>query len=319
SVRSGGTSRVAALTGVSSASRQVRPNRLAQAVDFRELRRAGEENQLVAAGLGVPVEVRPDRVGVGQRVGGDVARDLAEPGVVVEQVRIGRRAGVAPERVVPLGDLARRARAAGCLPRLVDRGAELAELLRRAAAVDPAVAEPGNTAERGVDVAGDEHLRPTGAARRRADLSLRGGGVAGPDAPHVLELVVERTPAAAGGETAHLVVVVARAEPHAERQATVREGVERRRLLREHERIRPQRRDEDRGHEADPRRRAGDRREGHQRLEVAVDEPVDDADAAEARLLGTPRPLENAVAPGARDRGWETDADAHGPRTLLRS
>src|SRR5436309_14314613 len=121
--------------------------------------------------------------------------------------------------------------------------------------------------------------------------------------------MVERPPACVRRKRAQLVVVVARAEAETERQTSVRERIERRGLLREDERVRPQWCDENLRHEPNATRGAGDRSERNERLEVRVDEPVDDADAAETRLLSPSRPVEDALAACAADRGGQTAAE----------
>ena len=113
------------------------------------------------------------------------------------------------------------------------------------------------------------------------------------------------------GSPTQLVIVVARAEAETERQAAARERIERRGLLGEDERVGPQRRDQNRCHEPNAARGPGHGSERDERLEVRVDEPVDDADAAEAHLFGPSRPVEDAAAARARDRGGQTDADPH--------
>src|SRR6185369_3980678 len=60
------------------------------------------------------------------------------------------------------------------------------------------------------------------------------------------------------------------------------------------------------------------RGQGHERLEVVVDEPVERPEAREAEALRSPRPLQHLVPRRSRDRRREADSHVHRPKATGR-
>src|SRR5215211_6493423 len=180
--------------------------------DLIELRGARDQDQLVAAALFEGGNIAPDHLFTDGGAGSDLVGDLAQPTVVVPHVRIGLLPRPRPEREVGKRELARLARAPGSLPRLLHRGRQLSEHLRRAAAHDPAIAEAGGAPQGRLIMATDDQLRPALARRRRPNRTRVAALLTAPDPLQLLEKLLQPTAPTRRREPARLVVVVAPAE-----------------------------------------------------------------------------------------------------------
>jgi hypothetical protein len=106
------------------------------------------------------------------------------------------------------------------------------------------------------------------------------------------QLTLEDPAAAVEVDAGDLVVVGAAADRQPEHEATVREVVDRRRLLGEQRRVGAQRGDQDVGRQADALGHRGGSRQRDQRLVVGEDDAVDRAERGEPGALGAGRPLD---------------------------
>src|SRR5216683_1757678 len=154
-------------------------------------RRAGSEDQLVAAAVLETGDITLDHLWGYGRARRDLVGIGSEPGVVRLDARGSVFLCVRPEREVSQRKFARLARPAGLLPDLVDRAAQLGEHLRRAATHDPAVDEAGHAAEAGRAEGADDQLRPALTHRRRPDRAGQATFFAAPDPLQLLDLLRE--------------------------------------------------------------------------------------------------------------------------------
>jgi hypothetical protein len=168
----------------------------------------------------------------------------------------------------------------------------------------------GGALERHVGGTADQHARAA-VRRLRSDASGRTERLALPDSLPRGEHLLEHSPAGVEVHPRRRIVVLAPADGDAERQATVRDVVERRRLLGHERGVDAVGSDEDGRHEPDPLGHRRCRREGDQRLVVRIDDPVERREAREPARLRAPRPLEQLIALDARDRGGQSDGDVH--------
>jgi hypothetical protein len=165
-------------------------------------------------------------------------------------------------------------------------------------------------------MATDDQFRPALARRRRSNRTRVAALLAAPDPLQLLEELVQATAPTRCREPARLVIVVAPAKAYCQHQPPAGEPVERGCLFGQQRGVGVQRRDQDRGGEANPLGHCRRSRERDQVVVVRVDETADGAQCAEAGLLGPPRPLHKRLPLGVGDRGWQANPNIHDDSSL---
>ena len=203
----------------------------------------------------------------------DLVGVLAQPLVVAAHALLRVRLGVVAE-----GEVGQRAGVRLALPaRLAPRGLELlarlGERVGRRPAGDPAVGL-GGAAEGRVDLPADHQL---GRVVRHVGPDASGEAllVAGPDALHLGQHLVEALAALVVGDARGLVVVLARTHRRTQHQPPAGQVLHCGGLLGQQGGVHSVGGDQDAGEQLDPLGDRGGRRERHQGLVVAVDHPVE--------------------------------------------
>lgn len=119
----------------------------------------------------------------------------------------------------------------------------------------------------------------------------------------LLHVLLEAPAAALGGNAGCLVVVVASPDRDAQHEPAAGDGVHRGGLLGQQRGVAPVGSDEDGGGQPDALGHGCNGRERGQRLEVVVDQAVDDAHRGKARGVSAPTCLQHVLAAGSGDSG----------------
>ncbi len=167
-----------------------------------------------------------------------------------------------------------------------------------------AVGVAGDAGKRLIARPAQQQLWPRWTLRARAVLRFL------PEVAQGVELLDEPPAARGVADPRRVVVLLARADRDAQREAPAGERVEAGGGLGEGG-WRVERADEDVGGDAYARGDGGDGGERGQGVEAVVDEAVERGERREGSGVGAPRPVEREAGRGAGDRRGQANADAH--------